>query len=72
MYFTKPSEDHRISTNIDIDERLWTSRFGVNGTNLRFMCRNRFLYLGTTMKFRTLFHHNFFSISFVVDEKKLL
>ena len=25
-------------------------KFGGNGTNLRFTCRNRFLYLGTTME----------------------
>ena len=48
--FTKVLEDHRIPTNIDINERLWTGRFGGNGTSLRFICRNRFLYLGTTVK----------------------
>ena len=70
--FTKPSEDHRISTNIDIDERLWTSRFGANGTSFRFICRNRFLYLGTTMKFWTLFHHNFFFHFFCYWWKKTI
>ena len=39
--FTKLLEDDRISTDIDIYERLWTG--------LRIICRNRFLYLGTTM-----------------------
>ena len=42
VYFTKHLEDHTISTNIDINERLWTGRFGENGTNLRFS-----LYTGT-------------------------
>ena len=40
--FYKLLEDHRISTNIDINERLWTGRFGANGTSLRFICRNIF------------------------------
>ena len=43
-------EDHRIPTNIDINERLQIGRLGANGTNLRFTYRNRFLYLGTTVK----------------------
>ena len=47
--FTKVLEDHRIATNIDINERLWTGRFGANRTSLRFICRNRFSYLGTTV-----------------------
>ena len=51
--FTKVLEDHRIPTNIDINERLWAGRFGANGTSLRFICRNRFLYLGTTVKLWT-------------------
>ena len=50
VYFTRLLEDHRIPANIDINERLWTGRFGANGTSLRFICRNRFLYLGTTVK----------------------
>ena len=41
-------EDDRISTDIDVYERLWTGMFGENGTGLRVICRNRFLYLGTT------------------------
>ena len=48
--FTIVLEDHRIPTNTDINERLWTGRFGANGTILRFICKNRFLYLGTTVK----------------------
>ena len=47
--FTKVLEDHRISTNIDINERPWTGRYGANGTSLRFICRDRFLYLGKTV-----------------------
>ena len=43
-------DDHRIPTNTDINERLWTGRFGANKTSLRFICRNRFLYLGRTVK----------------------
>ena len=43
-------EDHRVSTNIHINERLWTGRFGVNGTSLMFICCNRFFYLGATVK----------------------
>ena len=50
VFITKLSEDDRIPTNIDINERLWTGRFGVNGTRLRFIFRNKFLYLGTTVK----------------------
>ena len=50
MYFTKLLEDHGIPTNIDINKKLWAGRFGANGTSLRFICRNRFLYLGTTVK----------------------
>ena len=49
-FFTKLLEDHRIATNIDIYERLWTGRFGAHGASLRFICRNRLLYLGTTVK----------------------
>ena len=48
--FTKLIEGNRVPTNIDIIERLWTGRFGANGTSLRFICRNRFLYLETTVK----------------------
>ena len=47
--FTTVLEDHRIPTNIDINEILWTGRFGPNGTSLRFICRNRFSYLGTAV-----------------------
>ena len=50
MHFTKLLEDHRIPTNIDINERLWTGRFGANGTSLRFICRNMFLYLRTAVE----------------------
>ena len=50
MYFTKILEDHRIPTYIDINGKLWTGRFGAIGTSLRFICRNKFLYLGTTVK----------------------
>ena len=60
--FTKVLEDHRIPTNIDINERLWTGRFGANGTSLRFICRNRFLYLGTTVKLWT--YWMYFTIKF--------
>ena len=42
MYYTKLLEDHRIPTKIDINERLWTGRFGANGASLRFICMNRF------------------------------
>ena len=45
MYITKPLEDHRIPTNIDINERLWTGRFYAIGASLRFICRSRLLYL---------------------------
>ena len=48
--FTKVLEDHRLLTNIEINERIWTGRFGEDGTSLRFICRNRFLCLGTTVK----------------------
>ena len=34
-FFTKLLEDHRIPTNTDINERLWTGRFPANGTSLR-------------------------------------
>ena len=71
--FTKVLEDHRIPTNIDINERLWTGRFGANGTSLRFICRNRFLYLGTTVKLWTYWMYfgiKFFSVSFAINEKK--
>ena len=34
--FTKLLEDHRIPTNIDINVRLQSGRFGANGTSLRF------------------------------------
>ena len=50
VYFTKLLEHHRFPTNIGVNERLWTGRFGANGTSLRFICRNRFLYLGTILK----------------------
>ena len=53
MYFTKLLEDDRIPTNIDMNERLSTGRFGANGTSLRSIYRNRFLYLGTTVKLLT-------------------
>ena len=53
FYFTKLLEDDRISTNIDINERLWTRGFGANGTSLRFIYRNMFLYLETTLKLST-------------------
>ena len=71
--FTKVLEDHRIPTNIDINERLWTGRFGANGTSLRFICRNRFLYLGTTVKLWTYWMYftiKFFSVSFVINKRK--
>ena len=48
--FTKVLEDHRIPTNTDVKERLWTGRFGANGTSLKFICRNRFLHLGKIVK----------------------
>ena len=59
-------EDHRIPTNIDINESLWTGRFGANGTSLRFICRNRFLYS------LNVFYHNVFYVPFAIDEKNLL
>ena len=31
-------------------EQNWTGRFGTNGTSFRFICKNRFLSLGATMK----------------------
>ena len=31
-------------------KRLCTARLRANGTSLRFISKNRFLYLGTTMK----------------------
>ena len=73
MYFTKLIQDHKIPTNIDINERLWTGRFGANGTSLTFICRNRFLYLGTTVKLWTYWMYftiKFFSVSFFIDQKK--
>ena len=60
--FKKVLEAHRIPTNIDINERLWAGRFGANGTSLRFICRNRFLYLGTTVKLWT--YWMYFTIKF--------
>ena len=62
VYFTKLLENHRIPTNIGINERLWTGQFGANGTSLRFICRNRFLYLGTTVKLWT--YWMYFTIKF--------
>ena len=50
LYFTKLLEDLRIPTNTDINESLWTGRVGANGISLRFLFRNMFLYLGTTLK----------------------
>ena len=50
VYFTKLLADYRIPANICIYQRLWTGMFGANGTSLRFLCRNRFLYLGTTVR----------------------
>ena len=41
MYITKLLEDHRIPTNIDINERLWAGRFYAIGASLRFICRSR-------------------------------
>ena len=29
-------EDHRIPTNTNVNERLWTRRFGANRTGFRF------------------------------------
>ena len=43
-------EDHKIPTNIDINERLWTGSFRANGRSLRLICGNRLLYLGKLMK----------------------
>ena len=37
MYFTKLLEVHKVPTNIDINERLWSGRFGANGTSLSFI-----------------------------------
>ena len=31
-------------------EQNWTGRFETNGTSFRFICKNRFLSLGATMK----------------------
>ena len=31
------------------NEGLWTGKFGANGASLRFVCRNRFLYLAATV-----------------------
>ena len=53
IYFKSFFEDHGIPTNImniDINERLWTGRFGASGTSLRFLRRKRFLYSGLTIK----------------------
>ena len=47
VYFIKPLEDDRIPTDIDINER-----FEVN-ESLWFLCKKRFLYLGTTVKLWT-------------------
>ena len=51
MNFQRISErkGHRIPTNIGINEKQWTGRFGANGTSLKFICRNSFLYLETTV-----------------------
>ena len=67
--FTKVLEDHRIPTNIDINERLWTGRFGANGTSLRFICRNRFLFLKTTVKLWTYFTIKFFLVLLLLMKK---
>ena len=70
MYFKKLLEDHRILTNIDINEILWTGIFGANGTSLRFIYRNKFLYLETTVvNLLNVFYHKVFCVSFVIDEK---
>ena len=47
--FYKPFRS-RIPNYVDINERLWTGRFGANRASLRFTCRNKFLYLGTIVK----------------------
>ena len=60
--FRKVLEDHRIPTNIDVKERLWTGRFGANRASLKFICRNRFLHLGKTVKLWT--YWMYFSIKF--------
>ena len=73
--FTKVLEDHRIPTNIDINERLWTGWFGANGTSLSFICKNRSLYLGTTVKLWTYwmyFSIKFFPFLLLLMKKKLL
>ena len=62
-----------IPTNIDINERLWTGRFGANGTSLRFIYRYRFLIFKNNSEVANLlnvFRHKVFSFSFVMDEKK--
>ena len=51
VYFIKPLEDDRIPTDIDINER-----FEVN-ESLWFLCKKRFLYLGTTVKLWTYWVH---------------
>ena len=71
--FIKVLEDQKIPTNTGINEKLWTGTFGANGTSLRFICRNRFLYLGKTVKLWTYwmyFNIKFFSVTFVINEKK--
>ena len=51
VYFAKLLEDHIIPTDTDINEKTVDGKFGANGTNMRFTCsKNRFLYLGKTMK----------------------
>ena len=45
VYFTKLLEGHRVSTNIDINEKTMDGKFGANGTSLRFTCKNMLLYL---------------------------
>ena len=62
VYFTKLLEDNRIPTNMYINERPWTGRLGANGTSLRCICRNRFLYLGSTVKLWTCWMY--FTIKF--------
>ena len=58
MYFAKLLEDHRIPTYINIHEGRRIGRFEANGTILRFICKNGFLYLGATVKWTSvnIFH----------------
>ena len=45
--------------------------FGANGTSLRFICRNKFLFKNNceVVNLLNVFHHKVFSVSFVIDEK---